>query len=101
MTQFAQTLRAAVFLGVLLVGVACSTPSDSVVRREFLDRYPDAMITNVELIFEQNRNVVYLVTARENQTGLEGKYDFAMHYLNGKWAWCDDQTERKCKKTWE
>lgn len=83
------------------VGTHRSTPSEAVVRREFLERYPEAKINHIELIFEQNGNVAYLITAREKENTVEGEYDFALDYSVGQWAWCDDQTERKCKKIWE
>lgn len=85
-----------VFIGILRL-----TPSEAVVRQEFLERYPTAVIRNMELIFEQNGNVVYLITAREMDELEDGKYDFALHYFNRKWTWCDDTTERRCKKLWE
>ncbi|MCC6327005.1 MAG: hypothetical protein IT174_00715 [Acidobacteria bacterium] len=94
-------LGVAVFAVFVFVAVLRSTPSEAVVRREFLNRYPGATIRNTELIFEQNGNVVYLITAREKDKSEEGKYDFALDYSDEKWTWCDDRTERKCKKLWE
>ena len=94
-------LVVALFVVFIFVGILRSTPSEAIVRHEFLDRYPDATIRDVELIFEQNRNVVYLITAREKHEAEEGKYDFALHYTDGRWSWCDDRTDRKCKKLWE
>ncbi len=66
-----------VFAIFILVGILRSTPSEAVVRQEFVDRYPGSTIRNVELIFEQNGNVVCLITARERDESKEGKYDFA------------------------
>lgn len=65
-----------VFAIFILVGILRSTPSEAVVRQEFVDRYPGSTIRNVELIFEQNGNVVCLITARERDESKEGKYDF-------------------------
>ena len=77
--------------------LACSTPSEGTVRREFADRYPKTKVTNVELIFEQDGVAVYLVTAEWKGISEEGQYDFALKRSYGSWSWCDDQTERKCK----
>jgi hypothetical protein len=84
------------FVGIVLLEIFCSTPSDAVVKREFLIRYPNMTISNVKLIFEQNGNVVYLITAREGRSIEEGKYDFALQRLNGTWKWCDDRTDNPC-----
>ncbi|HEX2640821.1 MAG TPA: hypothetical protein VHL50_09635 [Pyrinomonadaceae bacterium] len=90
------TLRAAVLAGIVAAGISCSAPSEATVRREFLDRYPNAEIKSLELIFEQDGQVVYLVSAKEKGVPQEGKYDFALKQVNWGWEWCDDQTERKC-----
>lgn len=50
---------------VLMAGMACSTPGEPTVRREFSDRYPKATIEDIELFFEQDGVPVYLITARE------------------------------------
>ena len=85
-----------VFAGIVLLKIVRSTPGEETVKREFLVRYPKATIRNLELIFEQDGNVLYLVTAREDNTSEEGKYDFALRRSNGSWAWCDDQTNNPC-----
>ena len=85
-----------VFAEVVLVEIVRSTPSEETVKREFLIRYPNATIRNLELIFEQDGSVVYLVTAREDKAREEGKYDFGLRRSNGSWAWCDDQTDNPC-----
>lgn len=83
-------------VGIVLLEVLRSTPDDAVVRREFLTRYPNVTIRNVELVFEQDGAAVYLITAREDQSIEEGKYDFALRRSNGTWKWCDDQTDNPC-----
>lgn len=83
-------------VGIVLLEIVRSTPSDAVVRREFLSRYPNMTISNVELIFEQDGGAVYLITARQNQSTEEGKYDFALQRSNSTWKWCDDQTDNPC-----
>ncbi|MEP7211739.1 MAG: hypothetical protein ABI791_01600 [Acidobacteriota bacterium] len=85
-----------VFAGIVLLDIVRSTPSEETVKREFLIRYPNATIRNLELIFEQDGSVVYLVTAREDKAPEEGKYDFGLLRSNGSWAWCDDQTDHPC-----
>lgn len=82
--------------GVVLFKIHQSTPSVETVRREFLVRYPNSTIRNVELIFEQDGGVVYLVTARDGDSTEVRKYDFALKRSNGSWAWCDDQTDNPC-----
>lgn len=84
------------FVGIVLLEIVRSTPSDAVVRREFLTRYPNMTVSNVELIFEQDGAAVYLITAREDKSTKEGKYDFALQRSNGTWKWCDDQTDNPC-----
>ena len=63
------------FAFVVLLEIARSAPIEETVKREFLIRYPNATIKNVELIFEQDGGVVYLITAREDQAAADGKYD--------------------------
>ncbi len=84
------------FAGISLLEIVRSTPSEETVKREFLIRYPNATIRNLELIFEQDGSVVYLVTAREDKAAEEGKYDFGLHRSIGSWASCDDQMENPC-----
>jgi hypothetical protein len=84
------------FGGYLLLEIARSTPSERIVKREFLSRYPNTNISNIELIFEQDGAVVYMITARENQAAEQGKYEFALSRKNGDWRWCDDQTDNPC-----
>jgi hypothetical protein len=73
-------------------------PSYNTVKKEFLDRYPDSKIHELELIFEQDGRVVYLVTAETNELSERAKYDFALKRWYGTWKWCDDQTaDRQCK----
>ena len=81
---------------LLALCVACATPSDGTVRHEFAERYPQSKVTNIELIFEQDGVVVYLVTAEVKGISEEGKFDFVLKRTYGSWSWCDDQTERKC-----
>lgn len=85
-----------VFAGIVLLEIVRSTPSEETVKREFLFRYPNATIRNVELIFEQDESVLYLVTAREDKAPEEGKYDVGFLRSSGTWAWCDDQTDNPC-----
>jgi len=81
--------------------LSCATPSDGTIRREFAERYPKSTIKNIELISDQDGVVVYLVTAEVKGVSEEAMYDFALRRQYGIWSWCEDQTERKCKKTCE
>ena len=85
-----------VFAGIALLEIVQSTPSEETVKREFLIRYPNATIRNVELIFEQDGLAVYLVRAREARAAEEGNYDFGLRRSNGSWAWCEDETDNPC-----
>ncbi|HMV47233.1 MAG TPA: hypothetical protein PLD20_06540 [Blastocatellia bacterium] len=67
-------------------------------KKEFAARYPNAEVTHVEMIFEQDNNAVYLVSFKEKSSQEIRKQDFGMRYINGKWQWCDDRTDRKCKQ---
>lgn len=78
--------------------VACGLPSNAEVNKEFAARYPDTEVTHIELIFEQDNNAVYLVSFKEKPSQEIRKKDIGMRYLNGKWQWCDDRTDRKCKQ---
>ena len=89
-------LSTLVFGGSVLLEIARSIPTEATVKQAFLVRYPNATIRNVELIFEQDGQVVYLVTAREDKASEYSKYDFALQRSNGSWAWCDDQTDNPC-----
>jgi hypothetical protein len=88
--------KAANFARNLVTEIFFSIPTEATVSREFLDRYPAAQITNVELIFEQNGEAVYLITGGEVGSSEKRKYDFALTRSSGSWKWCDDQTDRKC-----
>jgi hypothetical protein len=85
-----------IFSGIVFLDIFLSIPSEETVKREFLVRYPKAKISNLELIFEQDGGVVYLVTAKEDDGAVEGKYDFALRRSNGLWSWCDDRTNNPC-----
>lgn len=84
------------FAGYVFLEIARSTPAESIVRSEFLRRYPNSTIRNVELIFEQDGSVVYLVKAQPENSSEIRTYDFALDRKNGVWRWCDDQTDIPC-----
>jgi hypothetical protein len=77
--------------------VACGLPSDQDVKREFVAQSPNTEVTHIELIFEQDNNVVYLISFKEKSSQEIRKQVFAMRYIKGKWQSCDDRTDRKCK----
>lgn len=77
--------------------LACYLPSNEIVKKEFLDKNPGVEVTNIELIFEQDNNVVYLISYKISTSPEIQKQDFALHAARGKWQWCDDNTERKCR----
>lgn len=93
-----RTGLSATLITCILATIGCSVPSDNTVKKEFLDRYSDSKIHELELIFEQDGRVVYLVTAETKELSERAKYDFALKRSYGIWKWCDDQTaDRQCK----
>jgi hypothetical protein len=77
--------------------LACDLPSNEIVKKEFLDKNLGMEVANIELIFEQDNNVVYLISYKKSPSSEIQKQDFAMKSIRGKWQWCDDNTEQKCK----
>lgn len=75
---------------------SCMLPSDSTVRSEFLNRYPQTEIISTELIFEQDNKAVYLVKYKKSDDQEMLTSDFALKRETLAWKWCDDQTERMC-----
>jgi hypothetical protein len=90
-------LRVIIWCAVAFIfAVSCVGPSDSAIQGEFVSKHPGVKIIGKELIFEQGNHVVYLVKYKQHPDGDVLTEDFAMKRENGTWAWCDDQTERKC-----
>jgi hypothetical protein len=91
-------VKRGLFIAVLaFFFLACELPSNELIKKEFLDKNPGVEVTNIELIFEQDDNVVYLISYEKSSSKEITKQDFAMKSIRGKWQWCDDKTERKCK----
>jgi hypothetical protein len=62
----------------LIFAMSCFTPTNAIVRSEFLERHPESEIVNTELIFEQDGRVVYIVSSRLKGNANVLKYDFAL-----------------------
>ncbi len=91
-------VKRGLFIAVLaFFFLACDLPSNEIVKREFLDKNPGVEVINIELVFEQDNNVVYLISYKKSASPEIKKQDLALHAARGKWQWCDDNTERKCK----
>ena len=77
--------------------LACMSPSDETVRKEFLAKHPNVEIVGKELIFEQDYVETYLIKYKETSGGEIKTGDFSLRRSNLVWRACDDQTEVKCK----